>query len=244
MTPEDFAQEFECEPTANCNGAFRPSDLAFITRGQPISSPRSAKHTYLLGLDLGRHNDPCGCVVIEVATGLVVHAKSFPKGQEHHLSAKMALNISNFWNRAKVIIDATSGATGGQAPADTNLKFYRETLKGRIVKELYWGGRVQERIVQNTILMMEEAVRDKSSAFQLSIPDVPEFRELHDQLTTYEYLYRLNGYFYQAGEGAKDDVVAAFVMALFAINQKWVHPFDTSTSGPLNVDRMDSVRVI
>ncbi|HEY3325139.1 MAG TPA: hypothetical protein VGP72_32090 [Planctomycetota bacterium] len=221
MTPVDFQQEYECEPTANRNATFRPSDLATITRGV-VPEFREQGHTYVMGLDIGGQKDLCAVSVVDAVSGLTVHSEAFALGTPYPVAAKLADDVARKWDVSVCIIDATGGGAPGQAADDTILNYFRTAI-GKPIELLYWGGRVQQRIVRNTILMMDEATlkfqRGDTSPFQLSIP--ASLRGLLDELSSYEFHATRGGTYYQAQEGCHDDLAASWIMALWGIAEKW-----------------------
>lgn len=197
-----FQQEYECEPVANQNAVFDPNDLKIISRDGQHSGP------YILGLDLGRVKDPSAIVVLSIPTGTVVHAESIQLGTKHEVQAQIVARIARQFN-ARVVLDATGGATGGQEKTDAYLQFYRKLIPD--IKPFYWQKANKERIIHHLALEIEQ--------HRLSIP--PRFTDLHKELMIYEFEYKTGFYDYHAPVGYHDDYVSALAMATWARHNNW-----------------------
>jgi hypothetical protein len=208
ITPASaWAQEWACIPTANQSAVWTPEHIDRITGGEVSSTPRPGCR-YIMGLDLGRVVDQSAIVVLEVETGVVVHAEKLPQRQEHAIQAKRAAQVAGIY-RACVVMDSTGGAAGGHAPADTHVKFYRQSIPD--LREFYWGPANKEKIIAQLSLDIEQC--------RIRIPS--EHAELLRELRSYEYEYRGGRYYYSAPRNQHDDYVAALAMASWGRKSGW-----------------------
>ncbi len=148
-----YQQEYDCEPIANQNAAFDPQDIERITRFEPRPIPFNGK-TYIMGLDLGRVKDPSAVIVLEVQTGILVHAEKLPLGMKHEIQAQRVAIIQRRYG-ARCIVDCTGGATGGHNDTDAYLQYYRKSIPD--IKPFFWQRANKERIVHNLCLEIEQS---------------------------------------------------------------------------------------
>jgi len=220
MTRAQFEQQYECIPVANQKAVFDPLDVERCAKrpGTLTSVPRG-NCSYILGLDLGRVKDPSAIVVLEMQSRTVVHAEKLPLGMRHEEQAQQVAKIARRY-QARVIMDSTGGATGGQEKQDAYLQFYRKLIPD--LKPFFWSGSNKERIIHALMLNIEQA--------KITIPAT--LKDLIDELLSYEFEYRSDHYDFHGQDGSHDDYVSALAMASFAMDMNW----GPSTSGsPIGV---------
>lgn len=201
-----WAQEWACIPGANAKAAFLPRHIDAIIAGE--ASARRPGQRYIAGLDLGRVVDQSALVVLEVDTGIVVHAEKLPPRMEHAQQARLVSQVANSYN-ACVVMDCTGGATGGHAPKDSYTQFYRQTVKD--LREFFWSRNNKQQVISELSLNVEQN--------KIKIP--AQFGDLLKELRQYEYEYQ-NGYYdYHAPRGQHDDYVAALAMAVWGRTRGW-----------------------
>jgi len=212
-----WEQEWLCLPASNMSAVFPAEQIDSIQNGETHSSG-IAGHRYIGGLDLGRVVDSTAIVILDVQTGTVVHAERLPVRMEHALQAKKVAEIANRY-RACIVMDVTGGATGGHAPKDSYVQFYRQTI--RDLREFYWQKSNKEKIISELALHIERRA--------IAIPAV--HKDLIEELRAYEYEYKGGYYDYHAPRGRHDDYVSALAMAVWGMKSGWApNPNGTSLS--------------
>jgi hypothetical protein len=203
-----FGQEIACVASANQAAAFVSEQIDRIMKGvpQPVAIPGKR---YVIGLDLGRVRDFEAAVVVDNASGAVVHAEKFAHGMEHSAMAVKAGELAKRYNNAVVVMDSTGGATGGHQPKDSYVQFYRTQVKD--LREFFWNQNNKEKVIQLLDLQIQQQ--------KISIP--PVFNGLEGELRAYEYKYKNGHYNYSAPDGQHDDYVSALAMALWGRNAGW-----------------------
>lgn len=206
--PAVWDQEWACIPSANANSVFPIRQIEAITGGEVCDRPRGGRR-YVIGLDLGRVVDQSAVVVLEVESGCVVWAEKLPQRQEHALQAKRVGQIASQYGNACVVMDCTGGATGGQAPSDSYVQFYRQTVKD--LRPFTWSRDNKQNVINELALQIEQR--------RIQIPVVHS--ELFKELRQYEYKYKRGRYEYNAPTGQHDDYVAALAQAVWGRARGW-----------------------
>lgn len=203
-----FDQEYECIPTANQAAVFHMEDLGACTRGQTRGAPEPGKR-YAAGLDLGAHRDQGALVILELPGAVVVHAEGLPLGLRHEeLAMRVGPTVRRFG--ALPVVDVTGGATGGHAPQDAYVKFYRQQFPN--MRAFTWTRENKQRAIRILSAVIEQR--------KVSIPAA--CTQLLDELALYEFTYRAWGYEYHGPQGARDNLVAAFALAVVAWDGGWI----------------------
>jgi hypothetical protein len=202
---EDFTwrQEYLCEACSNPNAVWLSEQLDAIVRGEP-QKPIPG-HVYCMGLDLGRVSDHTVITIIDVATGQCVYFERLPLHQTHPTMAVHCGNIASWYNNAFVVMDATGGGTGGKAPVDSNLKFYRARIKNMYNQGFYWGPANKKPIIEEVTLAIQEQ--------WLKIP--AQFSVLLEELRIYEAKYITGFWSFSAPDRMHDDCVQSIAMAIW-----------------------------
>lgn len=206
-----FEQEIACVPAANQCAVFLQDDLSKIKRGEALLRPKDGAR-YIIGYDLGEVVDPSAMVIMDFDTCAVVHAEVMPLRMKHQEQAKRLADEARRWN-AQVIIDGTSGGTGGHRTADENVKYYRQNIPD--LRVVVWSGGIKREMVRIVTQYIEQ--------HKISIP--AQLIKLHEELEAYEWEAKPEGlYDYHGPEGKNDNLVAALMMACAAHRNGWVRP--------------------
>jgi len=215
-----YDQEYACIPSANQAAVFREEDLTACTGGKRYRKSAPNRKN-VIGLDLGRIADPSAIVVLNAEVGRVLYSELRPLRERHEVTAKYVARLQRDFGGAPVVVDVTGGATGGHAPQDAYVKFYRREIKN--LREFVWNRGNKERIIQHLAVAIEQ--------HNLQIPKSEA--ELHDQLRLYEFEYRGGRYDYHGPRGHSDDMVAALAMAWYAKVRNWGTRMGGSSLGAL-----------
>lgn len=219
LTKLEFDQEYGCVPIANQAAVFLPEDLAVIKRGNASEFPEDG-HRYLIGYDLGEMSDPSSMAVFDIETRTFVHAIKIPLRQKHDVQAKALGEAARRWNDATVVIDGSSGATGGRKAADENVKHYRKYIPD--VHVMVWEPSVKSELVRRSVLAVE--------GHEISVPASLEL--MHQELAAYEYKKQGEAFTYKGSDGEHDDQVAAFMMVIWGLKSEWF-PDREAYRGPM-----------
>lgn len=203
IDPMTWAQEMDCQPLAVQNCAFNYLDR--IIGGVPKAAIKGQK--YICSVDLGRVIDQEACIVLEVATGNIVHSHYFVKGQEHTIMANEIRQISDRYG-ASVVVDSTGGAN--PASGDSVVHFYRKAIPN--LREIFWTHATKLTMINNLALEIEQAL--------IHVP--LDYPEIHAQLREYRYRTSEVTGSHPIFFGKKDDFVAALAMACYARKNNWV----------------------
>jgi len=191
--------EIACEAISSEAAVFRGDDLAASKAGDVSEQPMSGEN-YVIGLDLGRVVDPSAIVVLN-SKNQVVFSECRPLGERHELGAEHASILQRRYNGAPVVIDSTSGGAPGKN-TDEYIKYYKQKVKN--LRECFWNYKSKKSLIEGLCLALEQ--------HKIFIP--ARHKELHRQLSIYEYTLRSGGSIeYAAPAGDHDDLVAALAMA-------------------------------
>ncbi len=188
MYRPQFETEFSCKRIANKDAAFDPLDIERLKvnkltglRCEPLPCYQDGQAN-IMGLDLGRVVDQTAVVILDTSRPAlmpVIHAEKMPPGMKHQEQAVRCAAISRKFN-ARVVIDATGGATGGHEKQAAYLQFYRQAIPD--IKAFYWQQANKERIIHHLALQIQLR--------QLAIP--PVYEEVYTGLLAYEGVYNPN----------------------------------------------------
>lgn len=207
MTPQLFDQDIACIPSGNANAAFNFYDIKDCTKGGMLDKGEDGR-TYVIGADLGKVVDPSAWVVMDVKDKAVVHAELRKLGEKHSIGALKLNELSARFNGARVIIDATGGATGGKKHKDIYVREYRKYVKnlGKVIM---------------TPQVKEDLIGLLNLGFQNSNLTIPEdAKTLLAQLSSYEAVPNTwGGFRYMGPNGHDDDLVIGLAIAYDAIDR-------------------------
>ena len=217
-----YEQEYECIPTANRAAVFHPDDLDAARRGisktEPSAKDRKERQ-YIAGIDLGAHRDHAAIVILELPGPTVVFSEELPVGLRHE---EIAFKFGQIARRfgALPVVDVTGGATGGKAPADSVLKYYRAQLPN--MRAYTWNRENKMHAVRLLSTLFEKR--------QIQIPEI--HRTLREELGLYEFEYKEHYYLYHGPKGARDDLVSALALAVDAWDRGW-----SPSASPVNISQ-------
>jgi len=216
MTPQLFDQDVACIPTGNANAAFDYYDVKDCFGGKSLEKGENGRR-YVIGADLGKVVDPSAWVVMDAKDKQVVHVSLRKLGEKHIVGARKLQELSQKFNNARVIIDATGGATGGKRNKDVFLKFYRQYVKN-----------LGKKII--TQQSKEDMISKLNLAFQNQTLFIPDDQEaLIAQLSSFEAKPgRWGGFKYMGPNGHDDDLVIALAMVYDAVDRGRATDADTS----------------
>ena len=168
--------------------------------------PREGSHKYIMGVDVGKHEDFMAIVVIDTWNNNVVYAER-SKEILYNLQKPRIIGIAQRYNNARIIIDSTAV---GEPIAD-DLK--REKLF--VIDDYGFTGKSKAALVEKGIVFIEQK--------KVFIPP--------DELSTVPLVAELKSYgyhlsepkvgspkvIYGAPQGLHDDVATAFLLAVWGL---------------------------
>jgi len=202
--PMVWKQEYDCEPLAMVDAVFQYVDQCIIDDA-PLTGPRPGGR-YVCAQDIGRIVDPSGVAVMDLDTGLFVHAECYPLGMKHEDQAARTKSTARFWNSALIVLDTTGGASGGRS--ESNIKEYSKIIPNFM--PVTFSQDTKRNMVNRLALDFETR--------KVAIPKA--LTELTSQLKLYRYQYgekAIQPIFF----GRPDDLVAAALMCAMAREKRW-----------------------
>ncbi len=194
-----WERDYLCKWISNADAmAFDEKDIMACVKGQP-SAPRPG-HRYLCGHDLGGVGRDNGATLVWDATAhCFVYARKF-KQVKHHLQVPEVVNVCRQYGNCVLVVDAT----GGGNPGDPN-------NYARMYKQAYPNCRYEfynQHTKPDMVLRLRFALESRA----MGIPS--DFRDLIDELCTYECINKGDRATWQAMEGMHDDFVSAAMLCL------------------------------
>ncbi len=203
-----WEQEWECIPSANSSGVFRSSDIDLIKT--PGLYQDGGTGNYIIGLDLGMYEDPCGVVVFDIERMGFCYSELFEVGLPHPEAAQRVSRIAARFGNPTVVMDSTGGATGGHHKHDEFTQHY-ETLVPNL-RAYYWNQTNKNKVVNKVALAVEQ------KEFKIA----QELEKLIKEMKTYEYKKRSNGsYEFNGPKGKNDNLVASALLAYEGYSKDW-----------------------
>jgi len=196
-TPEMiFKQEYEAEFLRDAASVFRGISQII---GDTLRKPESG-HYYVMGVDLGKHNDSSVITVIDTSTNNVVHHDDF-LGIEYPLQKARIIATAREYNTARVCIDATHGSVGEPIAADL-------TREGLFVEDFGFSGKSKKELIEKLSIFIEQG-----------FIKIPKVEKLIDELNIFGYKLTDSGNIvYSAPPGAHDDMVMSLALAVWSLN--------------------------
>lgn len=203
MSDPMFKQEFECAWLEGSGTVFRGLlDIIYNSLGEPLVSPQQPvpEHIYVIGADLAKLHDFTVLTVYDIQTNSQVYQDRF-QTLEWPFQKKKIAELSNHYNRARVILDATGL---GDPVADDLLRAgipvepfkLTETTKKELIEKLsIW---IEQRKIK--MLPIEQTIRE----FDDFTYKMGETGKIH--------------YGAPNGEGFFDDCVISHALAVWALN--------------------------
>ena len=170
-----YESEYECIPGVDNAVAFPYWDKCLVDEDAPKQPERDK--LYIIGLDLARVQDSEVGVCID-NTGKVVEVVKFTPDKaplDHGLMAQRFKAMSQFWNNAPVVIDATGKGnykeTLGSDKDSYIDEFYRPVIGGNSIIEMWWSPNANNNTKYDVItflaLMTEKRKLTCSKKFEL-----------------------------------------------------------------------------
>ena len=155
-------------------------------------------HYYVMGVDLGKHEDFTVITIIDRKYKKVVYLDRFQK-IDYTLQKKRIIAAARRYNNARTIVDST----GVGQPIKDDLEH-----EGILVDEFNFSGKSKKELVEKLSIMLEQK--------QITIPND---RILLDELTAYGYKLTEHGNVtYSAPQGLHDDCVMSLGLAVWGLN--------------------------
>ena len=190
-----FRQEYEAEFLTEGGLVFR--NIEDSIDGECLEEPQDGS-TYVLGLDIARHNDFTGIVVMNRATKKVAYMDRFNE-LDFHYQKERILTCAKKYNNAKIIIDSTG--MGDSVASD---------LKRHALVEEYplYSQKAKQRLIDKLIIFLDQ-----------NVIKIPDNDTLVNELKRYEVKMSRNNnsYVYSAPRGEHDDMVIALALAVWGL---------------------------
>jgi Terminase RNaseH-like domain/Terminase large subunit, T4likevirus-type, N-terminal len=196
-TPERiFKQEYEAIFLRDAAAVFRGIDSVVA---DTLKKPERG-HYYVMGVDLGKHNDFSVITVIDTITNNVVHHDNFIS-VEYPLQKARIIATAREYNNARVCIDATHGSVGEPIAEDL-------TREGLFVEDFGFSGKSKKELIEKLSIFIEQG-----------FIKIPNIEKLIDELNIFGYKLTESGNIvYSAPEGAHDDMVMSLALAVWSLN--------------------------
>ena len=194
MTQADFNQEWECEFLEGAGQVFR--GVRDICNAQP-KEPKT-QHTYIMGVDLAKHEDYTVIAVYDRATNAQVYQNRF-NTIEWPFQKKRIKAISDHYNKALIAIDATGI---GDPIADDLARV------GLAVEPIKFTEPIKKQLIEKLSIWIE----------QKKISLLP-IEETINEFENFSYEIGETGRrYYGAPHGFNDDIVIAQALACWVLN--------------------------
>lgn len=201
MGDDLFMQEMMCEFLESAMAVFR--GLEFCINPIQLQVPQDG-HTYVIGVDLGRHHDATVCIVMDISTRKVCWMDRMTE-THYALQKKMIAGLSFRYNNAHCVLDTTGFSAGDPIMEDlSDLGIHCDGFK--------FTGPSKKSLV--------DGLRVAISQRLISIPRVKETEQLIKELEEFEITVHPNGnctYSCPEGEGYYDDCVMALGLAVYGL---------------------------
>lgn len=189
-----FKQEYEAKFLTEGGLVFRGiHDIVGDTLAEPMPGA-----SYILGVDIARHEDFTALCVMDRATKSVVYLDRF-KELDFPYQRKRILTLAKKYNNAKIIIDSTG--MGDSVASE---------LKRHAFVEEYplYSQKAKQQLIDKTVIFISEKVIK-----------IPQNEALINELLRYEVKLsqRDNLYKYSAPKGEHDDLVIALALAVWGL---------------------------
>jgi len=195
VTPEKvFEQEYLAKFITSAGSAF--GDLEVLIDGKMEEPEKNA--SYVIGVDLGMHNDFTAVVVIHVGKKKVVWAEKIREANWQFIKEKI-FEISKKYNSAPLWVD--SSGLGDAVFEDISRMTYAVPYSMHSAK-------AKEQLIDKLRIFCENR-----------IIKLCDNKDLIEELRNYQYNIKSNGYVsYGAIKGQYDDLVIALALAVWALS--------------------------
>jgi len=199
MLPEQvFLQEYEASFLPDAAAVFRGVDEIIKDDCLQDAVPG---HFYVMGVDLGKHEDFTVICVIDKYNNNVVYFDRF-RQIDWPFQKKRIIATARRYNNARIIVDSTS--LGGPIKEDL------EREAGLIVDEFTFSGKSKKELIEKLSIYIEQ-----------KYIFIPNNEALIDELKSFGYqLTDAGNVKYSAPEGLHDDCVDALALAVWGLTGK------------------------
>lgn len=157
-------------------------------------------HFYVMGVDLGKHQDFTVLTVVDLFSNTVVHTDRF-NSLEWNIQKGRIKSVAERYNRARIILDST----GIGDPILDDLQ-----REGLVVDDFKFTNKSKQQLIQKLSIFIEQK--------DISIPNDPG---LLDELESFGYQMTDSGNItYGAPSGAHDDRVISLALAVWALQRR------------------------
>ena len=194
VTPERiFEQEYMAKFVSGAGSVFR--NLDDIIEGG-FQEPQPG-HSYIMGVDLAKHNDFSVLMVLDRISKSVVYIDRFTS-TDYNLQKKRIISLAKKYNNAKVIID--SSGLGDPIVEDIRREMY-------VLSYSMHSNKAKQQLIEKLSIFIEQ-----------KLIKIPEDEILIKELRQYEYDITQSGYTrYSAPKGRNDDTVIALALAVWLL---------------------------
>lgn len=197
-TEDAFKQEWLAEFLEDGAGVFRNIERNFA--GQ-LEGPRRG-HSYCLGWDVGKHQDPSVVSVLDIRTGQVVAFDRF-LGVDYTIQAERVKWYAERYS-ARIVMDATHGSVGDPM-------FDHLSQMGLTVDPFTFTNKTKQALVEHLVLRLEQ--RDVKFPDPATCPE-DSIKSLANELRIFERELLPGGTVrYNAPDGFHDDCVIALALS-------------------------------
>ncbi len=155
------------------------------------------EHTYVIGVDLGKHQDFTVITVIDLYNNKVVHIDRFNELDWNMQKARITATAKRY-NNARIILDST----GVGDPISDDLK-----RAGYVVDDFRYTNKSKQQLIEKLSIFIEQKMLN-----------IPNNEMLLDELSAFGYSITDSGNMtYSAPEGAHDDMVNSLGLAVWGL---------------------------
>lgn len=188
-----FKQEYQAAFLDDAASVFRRIDEVI---GNPLKDVIKG-HAYMMGVDLGKHEDFTVITVIDMADNSVAYFDRFNK-IEYPFQKERILSVSQRYNNARIYIDST--VVGEPIKEDLE-------RMGAFIDDFKFSNKSKKELVEKLSIFIEQKF--------LTIPNRPE---LVDELGAFGYRLTDSGnIIYSAPAGLHDDCVFSLALAVWGL---------------------------
>ena len=193
-----FMQEYMASFLPDAAAVFRGVDEIVKDDCLKDASPN---HYYVMGVDLGKHEDFTVICVIDKYNNNVVYFDRFRR-IDWPFQKKRIIAVAKRYNNARIIVDSTS--------IGEPIKEDLEREAGLIVDDFYFTNRSKKELVEKLSIFIEQ-----------KYIFIPNNEVLIDELKSFGYQLTPSGNVkYSAPEGFHDDCVMALALAVWGLTGK------------------------
>jgi phage terminase large subunit-like protein len=194
-----FKQEYEAQFLDDAASVFRRvQDIVANTKHDVVS-----EHTYVMGVDLGKHEDFTAITVIDRMNNHVVYFDRFNK-IDYPFQKERILAVAKKYRNALITIDST--VVGEPIKEDLE-------RMGAIIDDFKFSQKSKKELIEKLSIFIEQG--------NIHIPNEPV---LLDELGSFGYQLSASGnILYAAPEGQHDDCVFSLALAVWGLTPDILH---------------------